>query len=59
MAIMAKQPVCPVVQPLPKIVVKFGLGLLFLAGQALLWKDRFSTSSNVEIDNTVRVPAYK
>lgn len=56
---MAKQPVCPVVQPLPKSVVKFGLGLLFLAGQALLWKDRFSSSSNVEIDNPVPVPAYK
>lgn len=56
---MAQKPDLPVVQPLPKTVVKFALCLFFVAGRTLLWKDRLVTRSRAEIENPVAVPAFK
>ncbi len=56
---MASHTACPVVQPLPKIVVQLGVVLFFVLGHVLLWNDRRVGRAAVEAEKSLGVPAFK
>lgn len=56
---MASNNTCPVVQPLPRFIVQFGLAVSFVLGHVLLWSDRRVLRADVKVQKPMGLPAYK
>ena len=56
---MASNNAWPVVQPLPKILVQFGLIVFFVLGHLVLWNDRRVGKAADDVQKPLGVPAFK